>query len=319
MVWLTVAAAIIIVAGLLILLTHTLLRVCCGRRLTGLPALIIRRGQDNGSPEPPESASGRAFWQASSPEPVSIRSYDGLTLRGEYLARPDSLRTVICVHGYRASGIGNFAPVLPVLADMGCDILLIDQRACGASGGDAITFGMKERYDVLAWCRWLTDERGCTHPVFLDGISLGCSTVLMASDLDLPENVRGVIADCGYTSAYEIIASVMKKVLKIPPGPLMPLLQLASRIELGMPLDAVSAEDCVRRTRIPVLFAHGEQDHFVPVEMGKRNYAACASRKWLLLSPDAAHGESWLKSREEYTKLILELFACASETPVQEV
>ena len=319
MVWLIVAAAVIVVAGLLALLGHTVLRICCGRNLTGLPALIIRRGQDNSSPTPPEAAAGRAFWQAVSPEPVSIRSRDGLTLRGEYLVRPGSVRTVVCVHGYRATGIDNFAPVLPVLADMGCDILLIDQRACGASEGDAITFGMKERYDVLAWCRWLTEERGCTHPIILDGISLGCSTVLMASDLDLPENVRGIIADCGYTSAREIISSVMKAMLNIPPGPVMPLLQLAARIELGMPLDAVSTEDCVRRTKIPILFAHGEQDHFVPAEMGKRNYAACASRKWLLLSPEAAHGESWLKSREEYTQLIGELFACAYETPVQEV
>ena len=319
MVWLWVAAAVIVAAGLLVLLVHTLLRICCGRQLTGLPALIIRRGQDNGSPVPPEAAEGRAFWKAACPEKVSIRSFDGLTLRGEYLVRPGSVRTVVCVHGYRATGIENFAPVLPVLADMGCDILLIDQRTCGTSEGKAITFGMKERFDVLAWCRWLTEERGVTQPVFLDGISLGCSTVLMASDLDLPENVRGIIADCGYTSAYEIIASVMKRMLKIPPGPVMPLLQLAARAELGMPLDAVSAEDCVRRTAIPVLFAHGEQDHFVPAEMGKRNHAACASRKWLLLSPEAAHGESWLKSREEYTRLICELFALAPETPVQEV
>ena len=319
MVWLTAAAAVIVIAGLLVLFAHSLLRVVCGRHLTGLPALIIRRGQDNSSPVPPGTAEGRAFWEAASPEPVSIRSYDGLTLRGEYLTRPGSVRTVVCVHGYRATGLENFAPVLPVLADMGCDILLIDQRACGASEGKTICFGMKERYDVLAWCRWLTEERGCTQPVFLDGISLGCSTVLMASDLDLPDSVAGIIADCGYTSAYEIIAAVMKNMLKLPPFPVMPLLQLAARAELGMPLDAVSAEDCVRRTSIPILFAHGEQDHFVPAEMGKRNHAACASRKWLLLSPEAAHGESWLKSREEYTQLIGELFALASETPVQEV
>ncbi len=319
MVWLWVAVALIVAAGLLVLLIRALLRVCCGRQLTGLPAMIIRRGQDNGSPTPPEFAEGRAFWQAASPEPVSIRSRDGLILRGEYLVRPGAVRTVVCVHGYRATGIENFAPVLPVLADMGCDILLIDQRACGASEGDAITFGMKERYDVLDWCRWLTKERGCTHPIILDGVSLGCSTVLMASNLELPENVRGIIADCGYTSGYEIIASVMKRMLRIPPFLVMPLLQLAARFELGLPLDAVSAEDCVRHTRIPILFVHGEQDHFVPAEMGKRNWAACASRKWLLLSPDAAHGESWLKSREEYTQLIEELFACANETPVQEV
>ncbi|MBR6950102.1 MAG: alpha/beta hydrolase [Oscillospiraceae bacterium] len=319
MVWLTAAAAVIIVAGLIALMTHTLLRICCGRQITGLAGLVIGRGQDNGSPTPPEAAEGRAFWRAAAPEPVSIRSFDGLVLRGEYLTRTGSVRTVVCVHGYRATGIDNFAPVLPVLAGMGCDILLIDQRACGASEGNAITFGMKERLDVLDWCRWLTGERGCTHPIFLDGISLGCSTVLMASDLELPANVRGIIADCGFTSAREIIASVMKRMLKIPPGPVMPLLQLAARIELGMPLDAVNTEECVRRTRIPILFAHGEQDHFVPPEMGKRNYAACASPKRLLLSPDAAHGETWLKSRKEYTRLIEELFACAFETPAQEV
>ena len=80
------------------------------------------------------------------------------------------------------------------------NILLIEQRGCGISGGKYITFGMTERYDVLTWIDWLNRETDGNLPIFLDGISLGGATVLMALELNLPDNVAGVIDDCGYTS-----------------------------------------------------------------------------------------------------------------------
>ena len=319
MLWFILTGALLLIVLMIFLLTRTFFLVCCGRQPSGLAGLVIRLGMANAGEPLTEAADGALFWKEASPEAVSITSFDGLTLRGEFLSRPGSQRTVVCVHGYRGTGVSNFALVLPVLAGMGCDILLIDQRACGRSGGSYIAFGMKERHDVAGWCRWLTEERGCRHPIYLDGISLGCSTVLMASDLELPENVCGIIADCGFTSAYEIIASVVRSLLHLPARLVMPLLQLAARRELGMGLDAVSTEDCVRHTRIPILFAHGEKDRFVPPDMGVRNYMACGSEKWLLLSPEAAHGESWLKSREAYMQLIQELFRHTSGGRTQEV
>ena len=38
--------------------------------------------------------------------------------------------------------------------------------------------------------------------IFLCGISMGCATTLMAAGLDLPDNVKGIIADCGFTSPW---------------------------------------------------------------------------------------------------------------------
>ncbi|MCQ2452597.1 MAG: alpha/beta hydrolase [Oscillospiraceae bacterium] len=304
---------------LLLSMAHTLYNICFRRRISGLVSWIIRRGQDNATGAGTEVDQALAFWQDARPEAVSIQSFDGLTLRGDYYHRPDSVRTIVCVHGYRATGLSNFSVVLPIFADLHCDILLIDQRACGKSDGDTITFGLKERYDVRDWCRWLTEQRGCRHPIFLDGVSMGCSAVLMACNLDLPDQVSGIIADCGFTSPYDIITVVLRRLLHLPVFPLMPLLEWAAKRQLGMSLKAVNTLDCVRESQIPILFAHGLQDHFVPADMCRQNYEACSSTKWLLLSPDAAHGEAWLRSRPQYEQLIYQLLQITETDQPQEV
>jgi len=311
MLW--VLIGIVCVLALLAITADTLYKIVFARDITGIARRIIYTGQANSEGIPPEAQAGRDFWNEAETEPVSIRSRDGLTLRGRYYHRQDSVRTIVCVHGYRATGLSNFAPVLPVFAGLGCDILLIDHRACGKSDGKAITFGLMERWDVVDWCRWLTEDRGVKHPIFLDGVSMGCSCILMAANLGLPPEVRGMIADCGYTSPDAILQSVCQSMLHLPAFPLLFLLRLTARLRLGLRLDEASTLDSVRESDIPILFAHGLRDLFVPAAMGQANYDACRSKKWLLLSPEAAHGESWLKSREEYGHLIEELFESTSD------
>lgn len=303
---------------LVFLIGSILFHIVCGRDLSPLIQKVILTGMENAPELPSECSAGEQFWKLAGKQAVTVTSYDGLKLFGEYYTQSDAERTILLAHGYRSSGLGDFGAALPELAEMKCNILLIDQRACGKSEGRYICFGMKERYDVQTWCRWLTEEAGCRLPIFLDGISLGCSTVLMASDLELPAQVSGIIADCGYTGMKDIMTSVVSNLFHLPAGLIIPLLDLFVKMKVGMPMDAVSTLDCVAATSLPILFAHGEADHFVPVEMGKANYAACRSQKRLLLSPNAAHGMSWLESRTEYNQMIEELFALGNRKGIQE-
>ena len=206
-------------------------------------------------------------------EAVSIRSFDGLRLSGRiYRARAGAPVAVLC-HGYRGTPSRDFSGGAAVLLEMGLNVLLVEQRAHCSSGGHTISFGINERYDCRDWCRYAAERFGAETPILLAGISMGAATVLMASALDLPENVRGIIADCPYTAPRAIISRVGRE-MGLPGAAVGAAAALAARTFGRFDLDAADAAEAVRSARVPVLLIHGEADGFVPCEMSREIAAA---------------------------------------------
>ena len=140
--------------------------------------------------------------QNSACETVEIRSRDGIKLIGHWHTCAHPKRVIIAMHGWRSSWADDFGLIADFLLNHGCNILFAEQRGQNQSGGDYIGFGLLERYDCADWAAWVQER--CPLPIYLSGISMGAATVLMASGLPLPENVRGIVADCGYTSPHAI-------------------------------------------------------------------------------------------------------------------
>ncbi|MEG2251653.1 MAG: alpha/beta hydrolase [Clostridia bacterium] len=237
------------------------------------------------------------WFERQSPEKVEITSFDGLKLRGSYLPAGEEKQAVLLMHGYRAKGgISDFAPLLRFYHELGLSVLVVDQRAHGQSEGKWICYGVKERYDCKQWLEWL-NGRAHFADLFLSGLSMGAATVLMATALALPPNVRGVVADCGFTSPWEICGHVLHVQYHLPKWPLLPLANAAVRHAAGYDLREASAVEAMRKdTSIPVLFIHGDQDAFVPTWMGRENYEACAATKVLVIVPGAGHALSVWKA-----------------------
>ena len=143
--------------------------------------------------------------------------------------------------------------------------------------------------------------------IILTGISMGASTVLMAAGCPLPSNVIGVLADCGYTSAKEIIQCVIKQ-MKLPPKLAYPFVKLGALVYGGFDPDAYSAIEAVKSCKVPVIFYHGEADDFVPCEMSRKNYEACAADKKLVTIPNAGHGLCYLVDPETYLTTLKDFF-----------
>lgn len=231
-------------------------------------------------------------------EEVTITSHDGLRLYGRYYEGRGDGPLQIMFHGYQSSAIRDFCGGLQLGLDLGCGVLLVDQRAHGKSGGKYLTFGVKERLDCLDWAHYAA-ARWPGRPIVLTGISMGAATVLMAADLDLPEQVAGIIADCGYTSPRDILRQVIGD-MHLPVGPAYGVVRLAGRLYCGFDTDRGSAPDALAKTALPCLFIHGEADDFVPCRMARENYAACAGERTLLTVPGAAHGLSFTTDYEAY-------------------
>lgn len=227
-------------------------------------------------------------------ETLEITSYDGLKLKALYIpAETEQPRgTVLAFHGYRSLATVDFALEAEFFHDLGYRVVLPYQRSHGLSEGKYITYGVKERFDCRDWARYLENRFGPEN-LFLAGISMGASTVLMASSLELPECVRGIIADCGFTSPWAIMAHVAKKDYKLPSFPLLPILDLVTRVRAGFSLKGADARKALAETKLPVLFLHGEADDFVPLSMTRENFSACAGEKDVLLVPGAGHAQSF--------------------------
>ena len=305
-----VAAAIILLIIVLLFFAAAVIffNTAAARNVSGLASMVITAAMPAADTKPEAISDGYAFWEEADKTPVEITSIDGLTLRGEYCRCENPKRNIICVHGYRADGISNFAAVLPDFMAMDSNILLIDQRACGKSDGKYICFGMKERIDLLLWAKWLNDNGGSDLPLYFDGVSLGGTTVLMASDLNLPPNIAGIIADCGYTSPFEILKYIIKTYMPFPTYPVLWLIDLINRIVTGYWLTEVDTRQCVKNAKVPILFVHGAKDRFVPLYMGMENYDACASEKKIFVSENAEHGMSYIESTKECKELLTEFF-----------
>lgn len=238
-------------------------------------------------------------------ETVTTTSRDGLTLSGRYYHVADSAPLDICFHGYRSSCLTDFCGGAEISLQLGHNLLLVDQRAHGKSDGRTITFGIKERWDVLSWVDYALARFGNGTDILLFGISMGASTVLMASELELPDNVKGILADCPYSAPGKIIRCVAKK-MRIPTGLAWLFAWVGAKVYGDFDLREADSMRAVRKTKIPILLIHGEADGFVPCDMSAEIQRANPQMVHRCTFPGADHGISFLVDRKRYQQIVSE-------------
>ena len=248
-------------------------------------------------------------------EDVQIQSFDGLTLRGKFYEHAPGAPVELMFHGYRGSSERDMPGGAMRCFKAGRSALLVDQRASGRSDGSVISFGINECRDCLAWVDFAVKKFGPERKLILTGISMGAATVMMASAQDLPENVIGILADCGYSSPKAIICKVIRQ-LGMPPKLMYPFVKLGAKLFGHFDLEGNSPVEALKHAKKPVIFLHGEDDAFVPCEMSKECYDACTSRKMLVTIPGAGHGLAYLLDKEGYLAALREFFGADASVEV---
>lgn len=245
-------------------------------------------------------------------EEFSITSFDGLKLYGNFYEYAHGAPIELMFHGYRGTAERDLSGGVQRCFQLGHSAFIVDQRCAGKSEGNVITFGINEHKDCLAWINFLIAQFGVDVQIILTGISMGASTVLMASGCNLPENVIGILADCGFHSPKDVICSVAEG-MHLPSGFLYPFIKLGARIFGHFDLEALSAVEAVKQCNIPVIFFHGEEDDYVPSYMSQINYDACNARKKLIFIAGAGHGLSYPVSPDRYLSEVHEFFHGSSK------
>lgn len=242
-------------------------------------------------------------------EDVYITSSDGLKLHGRYYHVNDGAPLNIGFHGYRATALRDFCVGANESLKRGHNLLLVDQRGQGESQGKTITMGIKERYDALLWTNYAVDRFGKDIKIVLYGVSMGASTVVMSTALELPKNVTGVIADCPYDSPRDILLDVCEKQHKIHRKIAYPIIFLAARILGGFNINATTCSKSVKNTKIPVLVLHGEDDRYVPCDMSEEIERSNKKMVTRFTFSFAGHGLSFFADRDKYREVTEKFFA----------
>ena len=246
-------------------------------------------------PSRPEAASEN--WQ--------MLSADGLKLMATHF-RPvhEGHRWVILVHGYGRNQQNTWDYAAAYL-EHGYEVLTPDLRASGSSEGEYLTMGALESQDIEKWVEKIVAQDPQAK-IVLHGVSMGAATVMLASaQQDMPDNLAAVVEDCGYTSADAMFAMQLKSLFELPAFPLIDCMDIMCRQKTGAALSAAAPIKAVPKTRVPILFIHGDADKLVPYEMMQELYDACgAPVKEKLTVKGASHAEAKSTDPQAYYRVV---------------
>ncbi|MCF0242010.1 MAG: alpha/beta hydrolase [Treponema sp.] len=236
-------------------------------------------------------------------ESVSITADDGILLHGSYFENNPKAPLIIFFHGYHGTfkwdGYGTFKTA----TENGWNILMTDLRAHGKSTGNVITFGIKESLDVKTWTNYAASRFGKSTPVFISGMSLGAASVLMAGNLSLPQNVKGIISDSAFSNAEEQIKTAIH-FMHLPVIPVYFFVVLGAKIFGHFDFRKSSPLEAVKKINLPILFIHAKKDTIVPVKMCDDLYNACTSKKFLLQINNGDHTATATDDYSSYKKAV---------------
>ena len=238
-------------------------------------------------------------------EMLAITARDGIKLFARYYHRKDGAPLHLICHGYKSSPLRDGSGGGCDSRSMEHNLLLIYQRAHGESEGRTITFGILERYDILDWANYMTDKLGDKTEIILIGTSMGAASVLMASELDLPDTVKCIIADCPYSSPREIIQKSAAD-MGYPARLIYPFVRLGARLFGHFSPDAASTTEAVKRARVPLLICHGKDDSMVPYQMSEKiagSALAAGMECTLALFDNAEHCISFVVDYDGYVAI----------------
>ena len=246
-------------------------------------------------------ASGKTeVWLSAAPQAeLEAESADGYKLKARvFYQKEKSHKWVLLLHGY-TGWKEEMNPIACKYALKGYQVLTPDMRCHGESEGDFIGMGWTDRADNMIWIRYILSQDPQAE-IVIHGQSMGASCALMMAGEKMPDNVKAVVSDCAYTDVYSIFKKQLREWFHLPPFPLLDAANVVLQMRGGYNIKEASALEQVKKTSLPVLFIHGNEDAFIPAEMAEELYQAAGGEKELLIVEGAGHAQSQDKDPEAY-------------------
>ena len=232
-----------------------------------------------------------------------ITNEEGLKLHACYApaANPaEAQGTAIVVHGYGDNHFVFLYLVRMYRDTFNYNVLFPDLQYHGYSEGDEIQMGWKDRLDLLQWIEVAHKEFNDDFMV-LHGVSMGGATVMMVSGEPLPDYVKGIVEDCGYSSVVKQFNNNRKESFGFIPPDVLQSASLVTKKKYGWGFWEASSVKQLEKSTVPMLFIHGDADDFVPFDNLQLNYdAKRKGYKEMYVCHGAVHANSYQKDPEMY-------------------
>lgn len=237
-------------------------------------------------------------------ETLTIQSFDNLKLYGNFIKGENEDVTIICVHGYRSSMLGDFVGISEIYLKRKYNILLVENRGHLRSEGKYLGFSELDRFDIASWVKKIKEMYPHTK-IFLHGNSMGAASVVHTADMDL--DINGIVSDCGFTSILDITRHLISGMFKVPYFPFGEMARLNAWLFAKVSFDKSNSKRIVKNSKVPIVFISGTEDNFVPIQMTLDTYENCNSKKYLLLVEGAGHVASYMKDPVSYEKVVYQM------------
>lgn len=244
---------------------------------------------------------------------ISLKSRQGYILQGSYLPNPKPTQnTVIFVHGIAGSRLMGLW-YAPIYWRAGYNVLTYDSRASGQSGGESVTWGYYERYDLDQWIDWV-QQHNPGGIIGVHGVSMGAATALMHAEInEATHRVRFYVADSAYSDLAELLTRQIDSAVNLHSSFWTKLLlwyaSLAANWQSGFRFQDVSPVQSVQNVTTPILYLHGEADALVPEYMCEQLYQSTKGVRLKYIFPNDAHAMSIFSHKPEYRQHVIDFLA----------
>ncbi|MBR5203332.1 MAG: alpha/beta hydrolase [Clostridia bacterium] len=249
--------------------------------------------------------SGKDWYNSIDKEKLAIKSTNSNKfLHADFIfsEKPSDVY-VIVIHGYTSSpaGMGIY---VKKYHELGYNVITPSLNGHADSESNVITMGWKDRLDIIDWINFVT-ENYPESKIILHGESMGSATTMMATGEELPQNVKVAVADCGFTSVWDIFSNKIKNNFKMTEFPTLHSANMVNKLYSGFDFKEASAIEKLKNSKTPTIFIHGDKDTFVPYEMLDKVYDACASEKEKVTIKNSPHARNSCVDPELYWNSII--------------
>ena len=252
-----------------------------------------------------ELDKGKVWFDNAKKEKIAIRSSnDKKNLHADFIFadKPTNICALV-VHGYTSSP-RNMGVYAQKYHELGYDVLMPSLNGHADSEASYVTMGWEDRLDVIDWINFIVDNNPNVK-ILIHGVSMGAATTMMATGEELPENVKVAVADCGFTSVWDIFSNKITNSFKMNEFPMLYSANTVNKLYSGFDFKEASSIEQLKKSKTPTIFLHGENDKFVPYEMLDKVYDAAACEKEKVTIPNAPHARNACANPELYWNSIL--------------
>ncbi len=253
-------------------------------------------------------------------ESVTFLAADGVVLRGWYVPgaktnRAKKLPALVFGHG-GGRDRRSWLLHLPMFYRNGFTCLLFDFREHGISGGAGrgLTYGMKERFDIVAGSKFLREEKGHARVAGV-GTSVGAASVIMAAAID--PTICAVVAENPPMTCAQLQDDHIKRMFggyfrhSFYSELLFKLFRRGCSMWLNFKVGNKPTKHCQPVHCVgaisprPLLLLHGSEDEVVPLYHAHNIFAAAKEPKTMWECEGASHCELHVIDPRSYEEKII--------------